>query len=285
MKHLSRWMAVLALLCVVAPPARAYVEVAHSFGQVVALSSNIMLVRVESVDKEKNLIIYKKVKDLKGTYNGDTIKHSIGRAGFHPREWQYPMEWAEAGKTAVFFYAGTASEMCIGNYWYQAYQNGEWWGMSHGEPFLLRTFAGKPEKLAQAVLDVHAGKEAIVPCMMDGNKEDLHLRKAKIQRLKVSLKLQNYDQKRDFVSWGDEDFRRISGLPGFTHISGLTRVDPEAQAISTLDFNTDGKMDLCLVGGGKVALLQNDGEALGETSLPYSGGCRAAVWADFNGDG
>ncbi len=285
MKGFSRWILALVLCGWVVNTASAYVEAPHSFGQLIALSTHIMLVRVEKVDKEKNLIIYRKIKDIKGTHSTTVINHNIGRGGFHPREWQYPMEWAEVGKTAVFFHNGGASETCIGNYWYQAYAGGEWWNFSHGEPFLLRSYSGKTEKLAQLVADVIAGKEVIVPCMVDGNKDDLHLRRAKIQRLRASMKLQDYNPKRDFVGWGDEDFRRLQGLPGFTHISGLARVDPEAQAISALDFNGDGKMDLCLVGASKVALLQNDGESLNEISLPGAAGCRAAVWADYNGDG
>ena len=79
--------------------------------------------------------------------------------------------------------------------------------MSHGEPFLLRSFAGKPEKLAAAVTAMLAGQEVVVPCMVDGNKNALHMRQAKIQRLKASLKLQDYNPKRDFVGWGGEDFR------------------------------------------------------------------------------
>src|SRR5215472_2807077 len=150
---------------------------------------------------------------------------------------------------------------------------------------MRRSYCGKPEKLAALVAEMLAGKEVVAPCMVDGNKDDLHLRRAKIQRLRCSLKLGDYNQKRDFVGWGDEDFRRLSGLPGFTHYSALTRVDPEAQAISSVDINGDGKPDLCLVGATKIALLQNDGESLNETSLPGAAGCRAAVWADYNGDG
>jgi hypothetical protein len=276
---------ILALL-LAAPSAHAYVEAAHSFGQVINLSTNIVVVRVEKVDKEKRYIIYSKVRDIKGKHNETTIKHNLGASnGFHPREYQYPMQWAEVGKLAVFFHNGGASETCIGNYWYQAYAGGEWWNFSHGEPFLLRTFAGKPEKCAQLVAEMLAGKEVLAPCMVDGNKDDLHLRRAKIQRLRCSLKLGEYNEKRDFAGWGDEDFRRLSGLPGFTHYSALTRVDPDAQAISAIDYNGDGKMDLCLVGATKIALMQNDGEALGETSLPGVAGARAAVWADYNGDG
>src|SRR5262245_44300181 len=182
---------------VVSPPsAQAYVEAPHTIGQVVALASNIVVMRVEKVDKEKNLIIYRKVRDLKGTQPGDVIKHNIGRGGFNPREWQYPMEWAEAGKTAVFFHNGGASETCIGTYWYQCYAGGEWWNMSHGEPFLLRSYCGNVEKLAALVTDMLAGKEVIAPCMVDGNKDDLHLRRAKIQRMKASIKILDYNPKR-----------------------------------------------------------------------------------------
>jgi hypothetical protein len=279
-------LAGVALVGALLPPASAYVEAPHSLGQVITLSTNVMVLRVEKVDRQKNLIIYRKVRDLKGTHPTDVVKHNIGQNGYNAREWQYAMEWAEVGKTAVFFHNGGASETCIGGYWYQCYNQGEWWGMSHGEPFLLRTFCGNVDKLAGAVTEILDGKEVVVPCMVDGNKDDLHLRRAKIQRLRCSLKLGNYDAKRDFVGWGGEDFRRLAGMPGFSHYSALARVDPDARAVTSVDFDGDGKPDLCLVGAGKVVLLQNAGESLNEIALPGPvSGCRAAVWADYNGDG
>lgn len=275
-------VAVVVLFCTT--PSPAYIEAPHSFGQVVAQSTNIVVMRVEKVDKEKNLIIYRKVEDLKGKHPQEEIKHNIGKAGFHPREWQYSMAAAEIGRTAVFFHNGGASETYIGGYWYQAYAGGEWWNMSHGEPFLLRTYAGSAEKLIAAVREVQAGREVVVPCMID-NKDELHLKRGKIQRFKVSMKLQDYNPKRDFVGWGGEDFRRVEGMPGFTHISNLTRVDPEAMMITSADIDGDGKPDLCLVGGGKVVVLQNAGEAFNEISLPGAIGARSASWGDYNGDG
>jgi hypothetical protein len=273
------------LLVVGSRPALAYVEAPHSLGLVCTLSTNIMVLRVEKVDKQKNLIIFRKVQDIKGKHPTDIIRHNIGRQGYHPREWQYPMDWAEPGKTAVFFHNGGQSETCIGTYWYQCGLGGEWWNMTHGEPFLLRSFCGKPEKLAAAVTEIVAGKEVVVTSMVDGNKDDLHLRRAKIQRLKASLRIQDYNPKRDFVGWGGEDFRRLLGMPGFTHYASLARVDPEAQAIASVDINGDGKTDLCLVGASRIVLLRNGGESLNEIALPGAAGCRAAVWADYNGDG
>lgn len=275
----------LALLVAMNWPALAYIEVPHSFGQVVGQSTNIVLMRVEAVDKEKNLIIYRKIRDVKGVHPQEVIKHNIGRNGLRPNEWKPTMDWAEPGKVAVFFYNGGASETCIGNWWYQAYAGGEWWNHVHGEPFLLRSYCGPPERLPALVTAVMENKEVIVPCMVDGNKEDLHNRTGKIQRLKASLKLQTFDQKRDFVGWGGEEFRRLLGMPGFTHITALPRTDPDAQSISIVDFDNDGKADVCMVGGGKLIILQNNGDSLGEITLPGLNAVRAAVWGDFNGDG
>lgn len=191
-----------------------YVEAPHTLGRCVQESTNIVLVEVARVNKEKGLIIFKKLVDLKGKHPKDEIKHNIGTRGFHAREWQNVMKWAEPGKKAVFFHNGGASETCIGTYWYQCYQEGEWWGMSHAEPFLLRTYCGEPEKLVDAVKAILQGKEVIVPCMADGNMALLHDRKGKMQRMKASLKLQEYNPRRDFVAWGGdgdivEEFKTI----------------------------------------------------------------------------
>lgn len=285
----SRWFVVLAsvaaahLAC--CAPARAYVEVAYTLGRVVNESTSISVMRVEKVDKERNLILFRKVQDLKGAHPTETIKHNIGRGGFHEREWKAIMEWAEPGKTALFFNNGGASETCIANYWYQAYSGGEWWNMSHGEPYMLRSFAGNPDKLATIVQAMVAGQEVVVPCMVDGDKNALQLRTAKIQRLKASLKIVDYNAQRDFVGWGGDDFRAISGAPAFAQYAGVSPVGPDAHGVSLADVDGDGRTDFCFYGLGRIALLKVDGPALSELSLPVTGGARAADWADYNGDG
>ena len=280
--------AIAAAAAVLLTPATApgYVEAPMSFGAIVAQSTNVVLMTVAKVDKEKNLIVYQKVQDVKGKHPQEQIKHNIGRGGLRPGEWEEIMRWAEAGKTAVFFHNGGASETYIGATWYQAYPQGEWWGMSHGEPFLMRSYAGKPEKLPGFITEMLNGKEVVVPCMVDGDKETLHKKTARIQRLKASLKLQDYNPKRDFVGWGGEEVRRLAGMPGFDRYAGLPRLDAEAQSVSVVDFDNDGKPDICLCGANKVVLLQNGGDSFIEVNLPgLVGGARAAVWADCNGDG
>jgi hypothetical protein len=194
-----------ALLFLAVPSSFAYIEVPHSLGKCVHDSTNIVLMEVSKVNQEKGLIIFKKVTDLKGKHPADEVKHNIGKRGFHEREWKSVMAWAEAGKKAVFLYNGDASETCIGTYWYQCYREGDWWGMSHAEPFLLRTFYGEADRLADLVAKILKNEEVVVTCLADGNKEHLHQRKGKLQRMKASLKKLDYDPKKDFVGFGDEN--------------------------------------------------------------------------------
>src|SRR5262249_48057946 len=77
-----------AVLAWQTPRAHAYVEAAMSLGSVLAQSSNVVLMRVESVDRDKNLIIYRKIQDIKGKHPLEVIKHNIGRGGLRPNEWK-----------------------------------------------------------------------------------------------------------------------------------------------------------------------------------------------------
>jgi len=277
----------LAAWALWASAAQAYIEAPYALGRIVAESTNILLIRIDKVDTDRNLIIYSKVKDLKGQHPGDVLRHNIGqpRGSFHPREWEYVMEWARPGRQALMFYAQGKAEICIDSYWYQTYLRGEWWEMIHGEPYLLRTFCGRPERLATAVTAMLAGKEVIVTCMADGDKNAIQLRAGRIQRMRASLKLQDYNPQRDFVGWGNDEFQRLDGMPGFSHLGALPPLGARGRGVVAADFNGDGQQDLCLYGEDRVIVLQSAGLAMEEIGLPYSGGARAAAWGDWNGDG
>jgi len=277
-------LALAVLLSLHLRPASAYVEIPYTLGRLVNESTHIMTLKVEKVDKANRRIIFSKVTDLKGKHPQNEVKHVINN-GFEEREWKTIMNWAEPGKTAVFFHNGGAGECCIDGYWYQIYP-GEWWSMSHAEPYLGRSFHGKPDKLAGIVTQMLAGQEVLVPCMVDGDKNALKAGTAKIQRLKNSLKIMDYNPARDFAGWGgNDDFRKLTGMPGFNQFGQLPQVGPGAAGVTSADFDGDAKLDLCLFGETRVVLLQNGGNTMNETSLPYSGPARAAEFADYNGDG
>jgi len=156
-------MATAAAMFFLSAPARAYVEIPYTMGRVLNESTNVVVLKVDKVNKEKRLVYYTKVADLKGKHNGDKINHQINN-GFEAREPQFIMDWAEPGKLAIMFHNGGASETCIGDYWYQAYNQGAWWSMSHAEPFMAWTFVGKIDELKKIVEEMLAGKEVTVPC-------------------------------------------------------------------------------------------------------------------------
>ncbi len=82
-------LACAAILLIVTPrTAQAYVEVPMSLGDVIRQSTNICVMQVSKVDRERNLIIYTKVQDLKGKHPQNEIKHNIGRGGLRPGEWR-----------------------------------------------------------------------------------------------------------------------------------------------------------------------------------------------------
>ena len=87
---------------------------------------------------------------------------------------------------------------------------------------------------------------------------------------------------------GGDDFIALPGMSGFSQYAMLPRVSPDAQAISSVDIDGDGKLDLCLVGAASVTLLRNDADAFNQFGFTLPApvpGCRAGVWADYNSDG
>ncbi len=129
------------------------------------------------------------------------------------------MEWAEVGKTAVFFHNGGASETCIGTYWYQAYAGGEWWNLSHGEPFLLRSFAGNAEKLA-AARHRHArrARKSSPRAWWTATRMTCTCAGPRSSALKVEPQAPRLQPQARFRRLGRRGLPpRCSGMPGFTH--------------------------------------------------------------------
>jgi hypothetical protein len=256
-----------------------------SLGMMCWWSTHVAIMRIHALDRDKGVVIFRKVRDVKGKWPADEIRHAFP-ATLANRP--YVLHWAEVGKTVVVCALESYkwSHTYVDNEWY-ACNTADWktWNVSHSEPLLLRMYSGKTDRLADAVTAIVAGKEVVVPGMVDGNLVALQKRQAPRQRLRASLKLLDYNPKRDFVGPGGDEFTRLAGMPTFSHISPLGRTGADAQAVSIVDFDGDGQTDLCLLAGSRVALWRNSGDYFSEVPLPAVSGARAAVWADYNGDG
>jgi outer membrane protein assembly factor BamB len=136
-------------------PARAYIDIPVPSLAELCKDTNrgtesIAVLRVEKVNREKRGIVYRKVRDLKGTfptqgkYFGDTFTHVIRESAndwliFKPHNHmdadrmelqnQAILAWAAEGKTAVIFQREGCQAICIGHQWYTARP-----GVSSGRP-------------------------------------------------------------------------------------------------------------------------------------------------------
>src|SRR5262245_62494201 len=107
---MRRAAATVFFALVALPGADAYITApVQTLGQLCG-STYVTVVRVEKVNEEKGIIIYRKLHDLKGKYPRDTIRHVFdlkntpqhkgpGDVPVRPdaKDWKHAMQWAEAG--------------------------------------------------------------------------------------------------------------------------------------------------------------------------------------------
>jgi hypothetical protein len=80
-------------------------------------STHVAVVRVQSFDRDKGVVIFRKVRDVKGQWPAEEIRHAYP-AGFPNRA--HVLHWAEVGKTAV--------TCALASYkWSQTYVDDEWY--------------------------------------------------------------------------------------------------------------------------------------------------------------
>jgi HEAT repeat protein len=149
-------------------PAEAYVDATPTLGRLVKDSPYIAVLQVVKINPEKRLILYKKVADLKGRLALEELRQRI-TDGSHPREPRTIMDWAEPGKTALFFGNDRVAQICLGRYWYECvFQKSSWWVMTRARPELSLAYYGTTARLRQHVAIMLAGRETTITAVLHG---------------------------------------------------------------------------------------------------------------------
>jgi HEAT repeat protein len=162
---MKRAFCVMLVLLGTTTPAAAYIAAIPTLGKVITDSGHVVALRVDKVSRDKQVVIFSKVADLKGQGAPEVVKHKL-TDGSHPRQARTVLDWAEPGKIAVCFHNEKVSLTCIGGFWYEcAAGEDPWWTMTAGRPELAYAYSGSPAKLRDAVTAIVAGRETVITAL------------------------------------------------------------------------------------------------------------------------
>lgn len=160
-------LSTLVLLGVIGTPtpSQAFVDFSPTLGKVISQSDHIVVLEVERVSREKQVIIFKRIAELKGDGSPAIVKHHI-TDGFHVRQSRTILDWAEPGEIAVSLQCGRLSLTYIGGYWYQcAAGEAPWWTMATGRRDMSYAYSGSTAKLRDHVTAILNGREVIITAL------------------------------------------------------------------------------------------------------------------------
>jgi HEAT repeat protein len=195
---------ILALTCLaLSAPALAYVDLAPTLAKIISDSRQIARVEVERYDAQDHTILLKSAEALKGEAIAGPIRHQVSAStgAAVPRQ---ILQWASPGARGVLFASRATSLVCMGESWYLVRASGsgeaKTWRLGQERPDLPLAYCGTVSRLAEAVRQMLAGKEAVITMVPHGAEGeaasfDLALNRfnipglVKVQRMRVNLKM------------------------------------------------------------------------------------------------
>jgi HEAT repeat protein len=162
---MKRFLCVIFLFLATVSQSPAFIDFSPTLGKVISQSDHIMVLEVDKVSREKQVIIFKRIADLKGKDSPEIVKHQI-TDGFHARQARTILDWAEPGEIAVCLQSGRQSLTYIGGYWYHCgVLEAPWWRMTTGRRDMAYAYFGSVAKLREHVTAIAAGREVVVTAL------------------------------------------------------------------------------------------------------------------------
>jgi hypothetical protein len=186
-----------ACLTVACPrPAAAYISILPpTLGDLCRQSTHIYVMKVDRFSAENGVILFKAGEPLKAEGvlpDGAHMKQVIGSNVLGAK---IIFDWVAEGKTAVLFAKDfglkSAAHVYIDGYWYFLSWNrdAKCWFATNGEPTMLVRYCGTPDKLGEVLPTILRGDEVVVPAMVSDNVKDVVERRARVQDVRVSLRI------------------------------------------------------------------------------------------------
>lgn len=175
MKSTSLGLA-LVFLAFLSRPSSGYVDSSPTLGGLSYTAGTITLVEVEKADEQREVLVFRKVADLKGSLVQDRLMHSV-RDKRNPQVAKAILNWAEPGKTAICFIRGSTSLIYTGGLWYEsaAAPQGGWWLMTRARPELALAYIGTVDKLRRAVTAMVAKKPFVITAVkLEGRRTEAY---------------------------------------------------------------------------------------------------------------
>lgn len=189
------------LLLALAPaPAPAYLGIPPSLGQVCNEASNIAVLRVVSVDAKKQVLVLERVRQLKGEFPTERLVHNFGKHFLTTPDDLDPLAEATVGQEAIVFQRDSFGAILVGRAWYMIYRDDlkaeyrNWGPFMAGSEFWY-AYWGDALGLIPAVKNVLAGKEVVIECLVDRNRD--HNGRPKTAKVHASLQRLGFDLRRD----------------------------------------------------------------------------------------
>ncbi|MCZ6680287.1 MAG: hypothetical protein O7E52_23905 [Candidatus Poribacteria bacterium] len=165
-------------------PAQGFIEREYTIHEIIDACTNIVFGKVKSADAGRLRGIVEVKEDVKGKSNLDEIKINFAM-GHYRRETSPPkmVGLLKVGMPIIIFYRETYGIQSLGyvnHTWFQtrAYGGhpGEWWGFTHMDPYMSRTFSGETTEFQQIIRAILAGekwvgapKNAVKALVLTGN--------------------------------------------------------------------------------------------------------------------
>jgi HEAT repeat protein len=161
----KRFLWVMVPLIGMPTPGRAFLDFSPTLGRVIRDAPQIVVLEVDKVSRDKQVIVFKKIANLKGNDAADEVKHKL-TDGFHPRQARTILDWAEPGQIAICFRTDNIALTCIGRSWYQCSPSGpSGWIMNTGRADLCYAYSGSADRLRDHVTAMLNGREVVITAL------------------------------------------------------------------------------------------------------------------------